>query len=127
MRRDMDLIRLLLLKFEEETGGRRKNLKNYKIESNLDIDGYTADQVHYHINLMHEGGLIKADKVVASIIVHGLSIQGHDLVDSVRDEEIWRNTKDGAKKVGGVSLRMIGELAEGFIKTQIKNKTGIDI
>lgn len=56
-----------------------------------------------------------------------LTDKGHDYLDSIRDPEIWKQTKAGAAKVGGFSLELIGDLAKGLIKTQIKKHTGIEI
>jgi Hypothetical protein (DUF2513) len=52
---------------------------------------------------------------------------GHDFVDSVRDDSIWREAKDGAKKAGGFSLELLGALAKGLLKKKIEQHTGVEI
>ena len=56
-----------------------------------------------------------------------LTWDGHDFLDSVRDEEIWRRTKEGAKAAGGFTFDIIKDLAKGLIKTQIKKHTDVDL
>jgi hypothetical protein len=57
----------------------------------------------------------------------GLTWHGHDLVDSIRDPEIWKMTKEGVEKAGGFTFELIGELAKGFIKTKIEKHTGVEL
>ena len=56
-----------------------------------------------------------------------LTSSGHDFLDSIRDPEIWKKTKDGAKAAGCFTFELLGDLAKGFIKTQIKKRTGMDL
>jgi len=50
MKRDMELIRKILFKIEEEVD----NLTVYDLE----VDGYSMDQVTYHCSLLYDGGTI---------------------------------------------------------------------
>ncbi len=52
---------------------------------------------------------------------------GHQYLEAIRDPEIWRKTKEGASLAGSFSIDLLGKLANGFIRTQIKKHTGIDI
>jgi hypothetical protein len=56
-----------------------------------------------------------------------LTWSGHEFLDNVRDPEIWRRTKEGADKVGGFSLEVLGASAKGFIKKQVSEKTGSEL
>ena len=53
--------------------------------------------------------------------------QGYNLLDSIRDPEIWKKTKQGAAAAGGFTLDLLQALATGFIKKQIKDKTGVEL
>jgi hypothetical protein len=48
MERDMDLVRQILLRLEKRTD-----------TGPLQIDGYTAEQIGFHVWLMNDAGLIK--------------------------------------------------------------------
>lgn len=52
MKRDLDLIREILLKLEDSLDA------TISSSSELVIEDYTADEVSYHVRLLHEAGLI---------------------------------------------------------------------
>jgi hypothetical protein len=56
-----------------------------------------------------------------------LSWAGHDFLDSVRDREIWAKTKNGALAAGGFTIDLIADLAKGFLKKQIEDRTGVEL
>jgi hypothetical protein len=37
-----------------------------------------------------------------------LTAAGHDYLDTIRDPEIWRQTKEGARAAGGFTIEMLG-------------------
>jgi hypothetical protein len=54
-----------------------------------------------------------------------LTWDGHDFLESIGDDEIWKKTRHGAQEVGSWTFDLIKDLAKGFIKTQIEQRTGI--
>jgi hypothetical protein len=48
-------------------------------------------------------------------------------LDTVRDPEIWKKTKEGAISAKGFTLDLLQDLAKGFIKKQIEERTGITL
>lgn len=38
-----------------------------------------------------------------------LTMAGHEYLDTIRDEEVWRRTKEGDRAVGSFSLATLGE------------------
>lgn len=67
-----------------------------------------------YIQLLLSGGLLESSQRS----VYRISWAGHEFLDSVRDPEIWRKTKDGATKVGSWSLKLLGEMATGFVRAK---------
>ena len=124
MKRDMDLVRNILLALEESNSDPLEWV-------NLKFDGRSDLEVSYHIRLLNEAGLI--DAIDASSMdgtewhAQCLTAFGHDYLDSVRDPEIWAQTKEGAKKVGGFSLEVLGAIAKGLLKKKIEEHTGVEI
>jgi len=43
------------------------------------------------------------------------------------DPEIWRKTKDGAAAAKGWTMDLLADLAKGFIKKQIEDRTGVKL
>ncbi len=127
MRRDMDLLRLLLLKLETINEDPQA-VYNYSYKE-LAVEGFSLEQVIYHLDLAVEAGLIDqgGSGAMNSFTFSRLTWDGHDFVDSVRDDEIWRKTRQGANAAGAFTLEMVKELAKGFIKKKIADHTGIQI
>ena len=129
MKRDMDLIRALLLEIEEEgrpTVG----------ESQLHVDWGCSDdeRVDYHLSLLVEAELIIASvasnpdvRPVRRVWPHRLTWKGHEFVESVRDADTWKTTKDGALAVGGWTFDLVKDLAKGIIKKQIEERSGVKL
>lgn len=127
MRRDMDLLRSLLLKLETFSDDAH-SIWNISYDE-LPIDGFTVDQVAYHLGLAVEAGLIDqgGGGAMNSFMFRRLTWEGHDFVDAIRDDEIWRKTRQGASAAGGFSLELLRDLAKGFIRKKISEHTGVEI
>lgn len=128
MTRDMDLIRELLLKLEA-LPMRRGGIVLIKAEdAEVQVDGYSADQIDYHLALIREAGLIEtAGGAMKGITFRRLTWDGHDLLDSIRSPEVWAKTKSGALAAGGFTMELLADLAKGFIKKQIESRTGVTL
>lgn len=128
MKRDMDLVRLILLEIE----------KQYASTAiyNLDIDGYDMATTAYHCKLLNEAGLISAykaqyaDNDINSFGVGSLTWEGNDYLDKVRDNSIWRKTKDTITQKGlplvfdtikTISTAFITAAAEGVANSILTN------
>jgi hypothetical protein len=127
MKRDMDLIRELLLGIEAHPQLDGNQLIQYDDNENFGITDFPREQVVYHIRMLIDQGLIKGELTYGGPIISQLTWQGHDFLDAIRDPEIWQKTKDGAKKAGGFSLELLGDLAKGLIKKKIEEHTGVQL
>lgn len=115
MKRNMDLIRNLLLKLEEmpyEYGG-----------VDINIEGSTDNEITYHVLLLHEAGLIDAIDVSRGSIIQykprRLTWEGHEFLEAVRDDARWRKVKNAMKKIGGFVYAIAKPMAIEFMKGQI--------
>ena len=52
---------------------------------------------------------------------------GQDFLESVRDETVWAKTREGAKKLGGVTFDMFIGLAKEYAKAEVKKRLGFDL
>lgn len=110
MRRDMDLVREILLAVE-------KNEKDPLGWIDLELPDRSRKEVAYHVMLLHQAGLITA-KDLCTMGADGfdwrpksLTWQGHEFLEAARNDTIWR--KAVAKMVevtGGVSLDVLKDL-----------------
>lgn len=130
MRRDMELIRVIMLKLEDWDKSPSSIISSPDIGEDFPIEGFTPEQVEYHYKLIVDKGWIDTGGFPVRFgyfYFRALTDEGHDFVDSVRDEEVWAMTRDGAKKAGVFTLDLLGQLAKGFAKKQIEKHTGIEL
>ncbi|MCA1441270.1 DUF2513 domain-containing protein [Ensifer sp. IC4062] len=124
MKRDMDLIRLLLLEIEAKHDGTGRAV-------NVQIDGRPRDEVTEHLFMLAEAGLIEGRDAShlqgRNFLVLRMTWNGHEFLDGVRDPQIWAETKEGAKKVGAFSLDVFSAIAKGIVKKKIADLSGVEI
>lgn len=114
MKRDMELVRKILLKIEEEQSV-------FPLMS-IEIDGYDMPTVNYHCKILDEAGLISGYKASMSMSgldgfrVDALTWQGNDFLDKIRDNGIWHKTKEALTKKGlPLMIETIKTVANAFI------------
>jgi len=87
MKRDWDLIREILTKVEECN----PNVKGVQ-PSDFSIDAHTA--VAYHVKLLIDAGLVEGEMTPSMHFdVESLTWEGHEFLDSIRDDTVWEKTK----------------------------------
>lgn len=127
MKRNMDLIRSLLLKLEalDLSPGEIAMLDPDGEE--LGVEGAGPDEIEHHLYLIDEAGFIDTagGGTLDGLTFRKLTWEGYDFLDSVRDDRIWARTKQGASEAGGYTVELLKDLAKGFVRKQIEEKTGI--
>ncbi|OFJ46011.1 hypothetical protein BJN42_10725 [Pseudomonas koreensis] len=131
MRRDPELIRQLMLKLES-LDMPAMAIAMISCSKDLEIDGYTSEQVIYHMDQILMSGWIdsaggRGMNPSAQFSFRALSPAGHDFVDSVRDEEIWKLTKDGVTAAKGFTLQTLSALGKAFLHKQVEKYTGLEM
>ncbi len=119
MKRNLDLVREILLEVEAQDAGQAKKY-NF-----VDISQEKAK----HVLLLVQAGLLeRADNVNSTQAVKvELTWEGHDFVDAIQDNGVWDKTKEGAAKLGGTTLGVIKDLAVAYIKQEAAEKLGIEL
>ena len=124
MKLDKDLVRKILLAIEADESPPLGLIE-------LTIEGYSTEIVSYHVEILNEADLIEGRDLTSFDGYHWaptrLTYSGHEFLDSIRDNEIWRLTKEGAKKAGQASIGFIWELAKAYGKQALKDRVGIDL
>lgn len=117
MQRDMALIREILLKMEGHPDGYAPQLQ---------IEGFSENQIFYHVWLLDQADLIKAIETSSiesrSPSAHAVSLKwaGHDFLDAARDDKTWSKAMDKAKAVGGsLTFAILKQLLESILKIQL--------
>ena len=109
MKRDMELVRKILLETEAASHSPIEWIV-------LNIEGYDPACISYHVKIMKEAGLIDAENLTT--LSHfewqpkSLTWEGHEFLDAVRNETVWAKTQEVVKSKGGsVSFEVLKELA----------------
>ena len=132
MKRDMELIRDILLKAEElaAEGGR------------IEIEERTHKEVNYHIFLMAQNGLIlfwpptrsvrdepgsamSLNEVLStdtSLRIVGLTWAGHEFLDTARDTGTWRKA---LTRIGGGAASASFEVVKAVLIDEAKRRFGL--
>ena len=111
MKRNLDLIREILLHIEtgEEYDGTREFY--YSTPEELGLAGYTPEQFAYHCTLLIEDGYIDGAATFVNVItVRRLTSEGHDFLDDIRDPSAWRKVKARLGSLPSVALSIVAEL-----------------
>ena len=127
MKRDMDLVRemLLLLSNADHPLSFDEMLPKGSTLWSREVAAYhmqmLVEEAHLvrAIDASHMGG---RDWINAQ-----LTWQGQDFLESVRDETVWAKTREGAKKLGGVTFDMFIGLAKEYAKAEVKKRLGFDL
>jgi hypothetical protein len=127
MKRDMSLVREVLLRVEalDMPPAARAICRGWDPE--FKIEGYSEQLVDQHLRLLTEAGFINGKPAADAVMLEGLTWEGHEFLDTVRSPEIWRRTKEAAGKVGGVSISILAEIAKATAKMVIKEHLGLDL
>ncbi|WP_428525980.1 DUF2513 domain-containing protein [Roseibium sp.] len=131
MQRDMDMVRDIML--EIETGKkvfevRSDDTSRILMVEELGMSREEADKLEHHLKLIQNRGLAEFTRTGGGgWIVDEITWAGHDFLDSVRDSEIWAQTKVGAEKAGGFTFDIIVAVAKGLIRTKLEKHTGVQI
>jgi hypothetical protein len=106
VKRDMDLIRKLLMIIEEEDLG--EGLQGKQIEGRYTELQAEGRIIQGHLHLMAESQLIDVIDASASgglcLIPERLTALGHDYLSAIRDENVWSKTKEAVGKAGGSAV-----------------------
>jgi hypothetical protein len=92
MKRDMDLIRRILIEIEEK-------------DKEIHIEDYSEEQINYHKALLIEAELVEgkvhyssrggknSDIIPDWVYIIKLTWQGHEFLDQARSETVWNKAK----------------------------------
>jgi hypothetical protein len=106
MKRDLDLIRKLLLYFEAKADDRMDGCPV--------IDGYSSLEIKYHLLLMDEAGFLRCEREVTPtgrtiyVLPMSLTWQGHEFLEAARNDTFWRRAKALViEKTGALSFELL--------------------
>lgn len=116
MKRDMDLIRKILLEIEAHPEPNRL--------IKLAIKDYNREQLSYHVKLLAEASLIEAKNVSSTTNFEWnpicLTWEGHEFLEASRDEGMWEKAKSLIIRKGGtLSFEVLKQTLIEFTKGKV--------
>jgi hypothetical protein len=92
-------------------------------EPNLNIEGYTEEQVRYHLYLLYDAGLVHGRVESAAIDryprirVVCLTWHGHEFADNARNDQTWKKAiQVVGEKLGSASFEAVSSLLAQLVK-----------
>jgi len=121
MKRDMDLLRSILIKVEscEDPSG---------LDRMPAVEGYDEAEVSYHMTLLHDAGLVKAlvsDESGApypEFLQINLTWDGHEFLSVAKDDSVWKKARE---KFLIPVTKITFDLLLGYLKGMAKEKFGL--
>lgn len=116
MKRDMNLVRKILLWGEEQ--------QEFDFHSNPKFEGYTEEEIMDHIHIMEQAGLVNFGEraQTEAIFLRYITWSGYDFLDAVRSDEIWtRVTNLVQKYVGSVSSDVLLKIVKDYSMDKLSN------
>lgn len=116
MKRDDDLIRDLL--FEAEASDQPYLL------AVMSMNPSEADlKRHMHAVWLSDAGFFQQ----VNDGVFRITNQGHDYLAAIRDDSVWKKTKEAASTAGGVGLGVMKDIAVAYVKQELSNRLGLPL
>ncbi|MBO9718611.1 DUF2513 domain-containing protein [Xanthomonas phaseoli] len=123
MKRDDDLIRTLLLNIESRHQG------GSLWGTDVSPIGANEAAVGEHLRLLIDAGFIRGEShsgidtlylVPGNFQIDGLKWEGHEFLNTIRSDEVWKRTKEKIKSVGGsVSTTIMAQVAAAISKSML--------
>lgn len=117
MKRDMDLVRQILLALEGDQHADAQSKARYEHAT-----------IAYHAALLIEAGLVEGtttkdtEGMPAGYFLRRMTWAGHDFLDSMRDDTIWTKARESIlKPIGGVAFEVLKE----WLRAEMRHKLGL--
>ena len=90
------------------------------------LDAYSADDIAYSCLKLKEAGFL--DIVSSSYLGHDapvvksikdITYAGHEFLDKVRSDSVWKETKTQASKVGSFAIDVLSQIAANVISSKL--------
>lgn len=119
---DRDCVRDVLLSIESLKPNEKFTSSN--ATSSEFLKNYSVETIDYAVNRLDEAGFINAKFLRtlggdAPYSISSLTWDGHQFLDNIRDDGIWKETKKVTSKVASVSLGILSDVAASVLKKTI--------
>lgn len=123
----MDLIRQVLLLVEgREYAWFLRPSGQEGLPEGLSDRGFI--EVDYHVALLVEADYLDALRLKSGgWQVSRLTWKGHEFLDTVREDAVWAETKNQARKAGGWGVGLLLDIGKAVVKAEAKKRLGLPL
>lgn len=125
MRLNQECVRDLLLVIEDI------EIDHYIAIDNLQLGNYTKNELCYTADKLLEAGYINGRISAADghryyhFPVESLTWVGHQFLDNIRDDGVWKDTKKIVSKLSSVSLNLLENISTQVLTNLISRSMGL--
>lgn len=128
MKFDPNCVRKILLELEKQPFGSSLSIQSLSSS----IEDYQEDEIAYCCLKLAEANYI--DISTANVIgplapgiksVNDITFYGHEFLNNIRDDGIWKNVKSIGSKIGSTSISALSQIASNVITELIRHQFGI--
>ena len=129
MKRDMELIRKMLLTIEGQYDPQDHTSMSQSFIYTLE-GGYSESEIDYNLVLLYEAGLVKGKYKGAGggkiyTLIEGLTWEGHDFLEDVRSDAVWQGVQVKAQEAGLSVLNLSFEVLKNLAVSVVKENLGL--
>lgn len=121
MRLNHETVREVLLYLEDNL-----QLNDELDAANIQIPEVTTEEIIYTLEKLLEASFISAriekpiNNFPVSAVVYSITWKGHEFIDNIRDEQVWKYAKKSLSRFSTVSISFISSVAAEVISSMIK-------
>lgn len=121
MKLKKECIRDLLLFVESSN---TPSVNESEIQNFIDNTDYTKPDIIYTIQKLQEAGYLNAnikygDNTVYWYSISSITYDGHQFLDTIRDDSVWEAAKQKTSVLKDVSINIISQVAVAYVKSQL--------
>lgn len=126
MKLNQECIRDILLYIEENL-----TYENWIEASSLPLDKYSSEELIYTVEKLIEADFLNCStshyigSSLPAIRIKSITYSGHQFLDNIRDDKVWKETKSIVSKVSSVSIQIISDVASKVITNIISKQMGL--
>lgn len=90
------------------------------------LTNYSRQDIAYTLYLLNEAGyidcnIIEANGGIVDIFVYRLTYSGHEFLDTIKADNVWKKIKSALTSAGSISLPVIHSLGSHYALEYLKN------
>lgn len=123
MKLNHDLMREMLLIVEEEKKF-GESINSFEFDKHKIFKKYSREDVIYTLLKLNEGKYVDftismGDGIIMFYQIGNLTYEGHKFLDTIRDDNIWKDVKEETSKLKSVPIELLSQIASKIIMSNL--------